>query len=270
MNIKKRLLPAALIVILTVGCTLLSRPTRVLYFTALAAASAFEMRNVLSEAGVKLDAPVLCGYIAGQTVLCMTRHSAVWMIALFALASFAVLLLGILKPEEERDKVIGTLFALVWPFGFYAIILHAAASEVWLPVLALGILGAWACDCMALIGGKYFGKHKLSPKVSPNKTWEGAIIGAAFSVLAGYLIHLLIRPYYPLPALACMVIALVASTFGQLGDLSASLIKRMAGVKDYGHLMPEHGGVMDKMDSMLFAIPAAHLMLYIFGLFGMG
>ena len=270
MNIKKRLLPAALIVILTVGCTLLSRPTRVLFFAALAWVSVLELRNVLSEAGIELDAPLMCGYIAGQTVLCMVGARGVWMIALYALAAFAVMLSGILRPENGAKRAVGTLFALVWPFGFYAIVLHAAASEVWLPVLALSVLSAWACDSMALIGGKLCGKHKLAPKVSPNKTWEGALIGAAFSVPAGYLIHLMLKSTCYVPALVCMIIALVSSSFGQLGDLAASLIKRMAGVKDYGHLMPEHGGIMDKTDSMLFAIPAAYLLLYVFGLFGMG
>ena len=64
----------------------------------------------------------------------------------------------------------------------------------------------------------------------------------------------------------CMAVTFIASCFGQIGDLAASLFKRMAGVKDYGHLMPEHGGIMDKMDSMLFAIPAAYFGLYLLGL----
>ena len=63
-----------------------------------------------------------------------------------------------------------------------------------------------------------------------------------------------------------MAVSLAASSFGQVGDLAASVVKRMAGVKDYGHLMPEHGGIMDKMDSMLFAIPAAYFCLYLFGM----
>ena len=85
-------------------------------------------------------------------------------------------------------------------------------------------------------------------------------------MLAGFLICLIMKKSCPLPALSCMIVSLIASTFGQIGDLAASLIKRMAGVKDYGHLMPEHGGIMDKMDSMLFSIPAAYLCLILFDL----
>ena len=270
MNIKKRLLPAALIVILTVGCTLLCRETRILFFAALAAASAFEMHAVMGSARKPISKWFFIAYIVCHAVLCWVQAGVTWLIALFALFAFAIFFYGIVKPEKGAETVIDSLFCLVWPFGFYAVVLHACASERWLPVLALAVLSAWACDSMALIGGKLFGKHKLSPKVSPNKTWEGALTGAVFSVLAGYLISLILRAYYPLQAAVCMSVALGSSSFGQIGDLAASLIKRMAGVKDYGHLMPEHGGIMDKMDSMLFAVPAAYLMLHIFGLFGMG
>lgn len=270
MNIKKRLLPAALIVILTVACTLLCRETRVLFWTALAVVSAFELENVLHEADLSADKWVWGAYIILHAALCYAGAREVWMVSLFALCAFAVLLRVILQPSLGGRYAVAELFGLVWPFGFYAVVLHAVASERWLPVLALAVLSAWACDSMALIGGKLCGKHKLSPQVSPNKTWEGTLIGAATSVLAGYLIHLILLKAYPLPAVVCMIIALVSSTFGQIGDLAASLIKRMAGVKDYGSLMPEHGGIMDKTDSMLFAIPAAYLLLHIFGMFGMG
>ena len=127
--------------------------------------------------------------------------------------------------------------------------------------LTLGVLSSWACDCMALVGGKYLGVHKLAPVVSPHKTWEGAITGGLSAVLAGMLISWILGWQFGL----CVVTALAASTFGQFGDLVASLFKRMAGVKDYGHLMPEHGGIMDKMDSVLFAVPAAYFVLYLYG-----
>ena len=266
MNIKKRLLPAALIVIVTVGCILLSRPTRVLFFTALGVVSAFEVAGVLERGGRPIHKWVLVEYIVVQGCFCYWNVPGAWMIALFGVMAFSILFAGVLHPARGAAFAMDDLFALVWPFGFYAVALHAAASDAWLPTLTIAILGAWACDSMALIGGKAFGKHKLSPAVSPNKTWEGAIIGGACAILAGWLISLILKSFAPVPALPCMIVTFIASCFGQVGDLVASLIKRMAGVKDYGHLMPEHGGIMDKMDSMLFAIPAAYLGLYVCGL----
>ena len=266
MNIKKRLLPAALIVIVTFGCILLSRPTRVLFFVALAVMSAFELENVLKEAGFSIFRELLILYCVVQGGMCYFRTPVVWMIAWFALMAFSGMFWGVLRPEQCGARfAMGTLFALTWPFGFYAVVIHAAASKAWLPVLAIAILGAWACDSMALIGGKAFGRRKLAPVVSPHKTWEGAVIGGLCAILAGWLISLVLRNYAPVPALPCMTVTFAASCFGQVGDLAASLVKRMAGVKDYGHLMPEHGGIMDKMDSMLFAIPAAYFGLYLFG-----
>ncbi len=264
MNIRKRLLPAALIVIVTVGCILLSRPTRVLFFAVLSVISAYELDNVLTSTPYSIDKPTFVGVTAAMTCMSLLGGGAVWFIALYALGAFWIMLHAILKPALGGQYVISNLFALVWPFGFYAIAIAAAGSELWLQTLAIAILGAWACDCMALIGGKYLGKRKLCPAVSPNKTWEGAVVGGACSIIAGFLISLILKPFAPIPALPCMLITLIASTFGQIGDLAASLIKRMAGAKDYGHLMPEHGGIMDKMDSMLFAIPAAFLGVYIY------
>ncbi len=265
MNIKKRLLPAALIVIVSLGCILLCRPTRVLFFMALGVVSAIEVYNVLKAADMPMFRELPIIYIVVHGVLCFLGVSAVWLIAWYAIAAFAAMFRGVLQPEIGAKFTIGTAFVLLWPFGFYAIALHAAASDAYLPVLLLSILSTWACDSMALIGGKAWGKHKLSPAVSPNKTWEGAIVGGLSSILAGFLIYLILKSFYPVPVLTCMITALVASTFGQAGDLVASLIKRMAGVKDYGNLMPEHGGIMDKMDSILFSIASAYFTLYAAG-----
>ena len=266
MNIKKRLLPAALIVILTVGCSLLCRETRVLFYATLAIMSAFELEGVLHEAELPAEKWIFVGCIVLQAVLCYVSAPVGWMIALYLLTAFMIFLYGILRPSLGGQYAVANLFMLAWPFGFYAVVLYAAASEVWLQTLAMAILGAWACDSMALIGGKLCGKHRLAPEVSPHKTWEGAIIGGLSALLAGWLISLILRSFAPVPALPCILITFAASCFGQVGDLAASLIKRMAGVKDYGHLMPEHGGIMDKMDSMLFAIPAAYFGMYIAGL----
>lgn len=265
--IKKRLIPCVIIVVVTLGCVLLSRPTRLLFFMALAAASAFELKSVLAQAGFPFSSILACVYILIHGILCWIGIPVVWMVVLLFVCAFAAMFWGVLQPETGAKFAVGNLFALVWPFGFYAVTIHAAASDSWLPILAIAVLGAWACDCVALLAGTAFGKHKLAPKVSPHKTWEGAICGGLAAILAGWLISLVLESFAPVPVVTCIVVTFIASCFGQIGDLAASLIKRWAGVKDYGHIMPEHGGIMDKMDSMLFAIPATYLALYIVSLF---
>lgn len=262
MDIKKRFIPAVLIVVVTLGCVLLGRFTRVLFFLALAVASACELQDVLGKAEMPISPMLPIVYIVLQSILCWTGAPAAWMVTLFAITAFAAMCWTVLRPEKGAMFAVANLFVLVWPLGFYAIVLYAAASRAWLMTLLLGVLSTWACDCMALVGGKYLGVHKLAPVVSPHKTWEGAIVGGLAAILAGMLMSWILGWRFGV----CVMTALVASTCGQFGDLAASLFKRMAGVKDYGNLMPEHGGIMDKMDSMLFAIPAAYLMLYLYGM----
>ncbi|WP_156293148.1 phosphatidate cytidylyltransferase [Serratia oryzae] len=125
------------------------------------------------------------------------------------------------------------------------------------------MLLVWGADSGAYMFGKLFGKHKLAPKVSPGKTWEGLIGGLVTSAVISWLFG----RYAPLnivPAtlLICSVIAALASV---LGDLTESMFKREAGIKDSGHLIPGHGGILDRIDSLTAAVPVfACLMLLVF------
>ena len=122
------------------------------------------------------------------------------------------------------------------------------------------------CDSFALFGGKRFGKHKIAPSVSPNKTVEGCICGAISSVVTGVIVYYLSQLWLPIPFWLCVVTALLASTMGQIGDLAESLVKRMIGVKDFSNLIPGHGGMFDRADSLLFSIPTAYLCLIVAGM----
>lgn len=127
---------------------------------------------------------------------------------------------------------------------------------------AIACISTWVCDSFALFGGKWFGKHKLAPKVSPNKTIEGSVTGAVSSMVAGVILYFVFKgTNYNISLVTCVLTGLICSSFGQIGDLAASLIKRMAGLKDYSNLIPGHGGVMDRIDSLLFSIPAAFFCL---------
>ena len=117
----------------------------------------------------------------------------------------------------------------------------------------LVFITAWVSDVMAYIVGSLFGKHKLIPEVSPKKTVEGAIGGVVFAVIACLLYGLLLESLTEVSAnyLSLAIIGLVLSVVSQVGDLVASLIKREYGVKDYSNLLPGHGGIMDRFDSVI-------------------
>lgn len=114
----------------------------------------------------------------------------------------------------------------------------------------------WATDILAYFVGRAIGGPKLAPPISPGKTWSGAIGGAVSAVAAGTLVH---AAFFPLNGLWIPVIALVLSVCSQIGDLFESFIKRRFGVKDSSRLIPGHGGVMDRVDGLVFACFAAFL-----------
>ncbi len=132
------------------------------------------------------------------------------------------------------------------------------------------LVGACFTDTFALFGGKFFGKRKLAPKISPKKTVEGSISGAIGSVLMmmayGFVVTL-INKDITANYLNLALLGLVASIFAQIGDLSLSAIKREAGIKDYGNLIPGHGGVLDRLDSIIFVSPVTYYFILYFPIF---
>lgn len=170
----------------------------------------------------------------------------------------------------RNSRLIKVLFGVVTilPFFWGMVALRQYGYETnhyrgawWLLYVMLLV---WGADSGAYIFGKLFGKNKLAPKVSPGKTWEGLIGGLITSALISWLFG----RYAPLDIdvrilLICSVIAALASV---LGDLTESMFKREAGIKDSSHLIPGHGGVLDRIDSLTAAVPVfACLMLLVFG-----
>jgi phosphatidate cytidylyltransferase len=118
----------------------------------------------------------------------------------------------------------------------------------------LVILSTWGGDTLAYFGGRRFGRRKFWPRLSPKKTWEGIVAGFIGSLLGGSLVLLFsnIHPGH------VIVVALLAATFGPLGDISVSMMKRYAGVKDSSNILPGHGGILDRVDSLLAVIIVTH------------
>lgn len=146
-------------------------------------------------------------------------------------------------------------------FGFHAL---ESARQAGFDKVLLGLLIVWATDSGAYFIGKRFGKNKLMPTVSPNKTIEGSLGGIVSAILVT-LVFVLIDPRVAVPhnPFALLIFAIFFSIAGQFGDLVESALKRHFGYKDSGKFIPGHGGVLDRFDSLLFVFPLMHL----FGLF---
>ncbi len=132
-------------------------------------------------------------------------------------------------------------------------------------ILTFAVMASiWVNDSFAYIFGSRFGRTKLAPKISPNKSWEGFFGGMLGSVLVWVLISLLGLMAVPIPM--AILTGIVLGVFGVIGDLFESRIKRSVGVKDSGNIMPGHGGLLDRHDSMLFGVMAAAFVLKVGGL----
>ena len=129
------------------------------------------------------------------------------------------------------------------------------------PILPLSIfIFTWINDTGAYCTGMLFGKHRLFERISPKKSWEGSIGGGVFSIIAA----IVMAHYFPLMPISIWIgLALTVVIFGTLGDLTESLLKRTIGIKDSGNILPGHGGMLDRFDSTLMAVPAAVVYLYI-------
>ena len=111
----------------------------------------------------------------------------------------------------------------------------------------------WVCDSAAYFGGTWLGRHKLFPRVSPKKSWEGATFGLVGAVATFVFLGAYLMPEIDLMQAA--ILGMIVGVFGQIGDLAESLLKRDAVIKDSSGIIPGHGGVLDRFDSMLFAAP---------------
>lgn len=133
-------------------------------------------------------------------------------------------------------------------------------------LILLAMFCAWMTDTFAYFTGKFLGKHKLCPNVSPNKTIEGAVGGVIGNMIACTIMFIIFDKFFftvhTLALWQIIIISAVLSVVSMFGDLSASLIKRNHGIKDFGNIFPGHGGVMDRIDSCLFVLPALYVSLY--------
>ncbi len=188
---------------------------------------------------------------------------------LYCLYAFAMFLVLIIHHETVTFKDLTTIFAMtiIIPTALHTIVQTRSLSENHGMFYALLTLGAaWVPDIGAYFTGTFLGKHKLCPKISPKKTVEGFIGGIIFSVLVMGLVGLYFTYVYYGGEKHVNYITLILLGFGGsitsvVGDLSFSIIKRSCGVKDFGNVIPGHGGFLDRFDSVIFTAPLIYIIL---------
>ena len=224
---------------------------QLLVYAAIARA-AYELFRMTMDGAPALLWAGIGATLAVAGVLLFYPQPEAYLTLMFALPA-AGALLGLSYPQPNRDAGVRTAWLMAGPLYVGALMasvgrLHQLESGGQWVLLAMWL--AWASDTGAYFAGRYFGKTKLAPSVSPSKTVEGALGGLGGSLTGGLAAHFWFLPNLPL--VHAVVLALVAGALGQAGDLAESLIKRSTGFKDSGNLLPGHGGLLDRVDALMF------------------
>lgn len=186
-----------------------------------------------------------------------------WMGIALAFAALGLLVATLFRDGDlERAPARASASALSWLYcGLLVATVVAIRLRFGFGWVILAFVVTWLNDTFAYFAGRFLGRHKMLPKISPKKTWEGFAGGVVGSV-AGALFLLAVFPAGWLPGLdvlGCFVVGLGGAVLGPIGDLAESMLKRAAGVKDSGRLIPGHGGLLDRIDALLFVAPWVYL-----------
>ena len=261
---KTRTITSVFILLVTVPIILLSK--YIIYPIALSALAVMATYEILHAIGVEknwylsVPAYILAGVFPFASYFVTAESSFTYLLTIAALIYiYMIYIMGVavFSKGQTSFKIISEVLLSIT----YVIVSFSSLSmircidkDVGLYKLMLVFIVSWVCDSMAYVVGSLIGKHKLIPEISPKKTIEGAIGGVVSAIIAYMLFGLILDlavPNMKVNYIVLAVFGLVLSVVSQLGDLIASLIKREHNVKDYGKLLPGHGGIMDRFDSIM-------------------
>jgi phosphatidate cytidylyltransferase len=208
-----------------------------------------EFAAIASAQGIA--GPLWFGYIAGIAYVADPSLSRLMAVVLLTLG------LRLADLAKGLQFAAAVILGVIYVFGAWRCAIDLRAISPYWILFALAI--NWVGDIAAFYFGRAFGRHKLAPRVSPGKSWEGAIASMVCSVAIGLVVNGPLK--FGLTAAEMAGLAVLCNIAGQLGDLAESAMKRGAGMKDSGTILPGHGGVLDRLDSSLFTLPVVYYFL---------
>lgn len=188
--------------------------------------------------------------------------------AIVLLTAFVIFITWLKKHKEIRYEQVFFVLAvmILVPQAMTTMLrIENYDSERGLFLLVMGLCGAWIADTGAYFTGVAIGKHKLCPEISPKKTVEGLVGGIVTTAVVYTVAFSVYYGFTAKRAVIAFITGAVCAVIGTVGDLSASMVKRQIGFKDYGKIMPGHGGLMDRFDSVLFVLPTFYAFIALFG-----
>ena len=254
-----RLISSTVLIAILIAALFIGTPAFLVIALILNTIGLYEFANVVDNTEPRLSLtkigyiligtiPLIVGFVNGKAI-------AYFIPVMLMLTS----MLFILTDKYKSDYTVYSLFGLVYlsvTLGYMVNLLMNLESRQAIGIIMFAVTMSVMTDTFAYVFGMAFGKHKLCPKISPKKSVEGAVGGFCAAVIAGFALYF-VYAHFSIISLSladCLILAAADGILDQFGDLTASMVKRNFGVKDYGNLIPGHGGVLDRIDGILFSL----------------
>lgn len=267
--LKTRIISSVIGLLLFLGAIAISVETLTVAIFVLAIFGINEFYSSMSNIGFKPIKPI--GYILCLIILFagfnmpihITKDFGFMLFFVFIFVLYAIPVFS--KGKYNTTDVSITLYGIFYIVFLFLFIVLLRRLEYGIYYVGIILLGAWGTDTFAYFGGKLFGKKKLAPHLSPNKTVEGSISGVLGSVILMALYGIILVKYANnISYYHYIIIGVLCGIISQVGDLVASSTKRYTKIKDYGYVIPGHGGVLDRFDSVLFIAPVVYFYILFF------
>ncbi len=227
------------------------------------------MYELYRVSGIEKSSVAVAGYItAGIYYLSIALNISDYDIFIFVLGFMVIMTIYVFTfPKYKSEQVIMAFVGIFYVALMLSYIYRVRIAADGIYIVWLIFVCSWGNDTFAYFTGVLFGKHKMTSKLSPKKTVEGAIGGVAGATVLGAVYGAIISPYMSgivtQPVLVFAIASFIGAFLAIVGDLTASAIKRNYNIKDYGNLIPGHGGILDRFDSVIFTAPAVYWAVYI-------
>lgn len=269
----QRLLSGAVLVVIMAACLILGGDALWAFCMVAAVIGFYEMmnatgvltkekkyKNELLIAGILgvVGYYVLLASTVGHSFITLSANVDLSMLCITALMLLILVIYVLTYPKYHANQIMATSFAFLYAPVMLSYVYLTRCLENGIYIVWLIFVSSWICDTAAYCVGVLIGKHKMAPKLSPKKSIEGAIGGLAGAALVGCLYGWILGKMGVMEVsnfAAYPIIAAVGGFISMIGDLAASAIKRNYDIKDYGHLIPGHGGILDRFDSVIFTAP---------------
>ena len=259
---KTRIISGVILTAVTIGVTIIGGPVLAVALMACSLQGMFEIMRALGVISdeKKINPPAVTAWAgtAAYYVLLIFFGDRYYGVTAAVVVIAIVAVYVCFFPKYRADQAVGACFSFFYIAFMLSFIYLIRIEERGIFLVWLVFLASWAADTAAYFTGMKLGKHKMTPVLSPKKTWEGAIGGVLGGGICGLLFSVIFDDCrYPLQF---FLICLIGSVISIFGDLAASAIKREKGIKDYSTLIPGHGGIMDRFDSVIFIAPGIYFL----------